>query len=329
MSQSKPLGVVGTGAWGTALAIVAARAGTPTVLWGRDAVHVEALRRSGENARHLPGVPLPPGISLTADAADLVACDPWLLVTPAQALRAVIRDLPPCSASLVICAKGLEQSTGLRLSEVLADERPSNVAGSLSGPSFALEVARGLPTAVTVALPTLAAAQDLAARLLGPTFRPYPTDDLIGVELGGAFKNVVAIAAGAVLGRGLGENARAALITRGLAELARLGEAMGARRETLMGLSGLGDLVLTASSLTSRNTSLGDALARGVPIAALMGEGGKLSEGAFTAAAACRLGEELGVDLPIARAVRRLVAGEVDVDAAVRELLARPLPSSE
>ena len=329
MNQSKPVGVVGTGAWGTALAIVAARAGCETVLWGRDPVQVEALRRAGQNARYLPGIDLPGDVRLTADALELVGCDPWLLVVPAQALRRTMQTLPTSGSTLVICAKELEQATGLRLSEVMAQERPGSTIGALSGPSFALEVARGLPTAVTIALPSLPAAQELAGRLASPAFRPYPTDDLVGVEMGGALKNVVAIAAGAVMGRGLGENARAALITRGLAELSRLGEAMGARRETLMGLSGLGDLILTASSLTSRNTSLGDALARGVPVADLIKEGGKLSEGAFTAGAACRLGAELGVELPIAAAVRGLVAGEIGVDEAVAQLLARPLPSSE
>ena len=223
----------------------------------------------------------------------------------------------------MICAKGLERATGLRLSEVVRQELPACIPAALSGPSFARELALALPTAVTVAADRLSDATALAALLASPAFRPYPSDDLPGVELAGALKNVVAIAAGAVAGRALGENARAALITRGLAEMSRLAEALGARRETLTGLSGLGDLLLTATSLTSRNTSLGLALARGFPPAAA------LAEGASTAEAACRLAASVGVDLPIADAVRRVLAGEATVDEAVGLLLGRPLAGRE
>lgn len=322
------LGVAGAGAWGTALAVVAARAGNEVLLWGRDPAQVAAMRERRENRTHLPGVTLPDRVDVSDDPARLAPADAILLAVPAQQVRAACRALPPSPAPLVICAKGLEQATGLRLSQVLAQERPGAPLAALSGPSFALEVGQGLPTAVTVAADG-ALASALAERLACPTFRPYPSDDLLGVELAGALKNVVAIAAGVVMGKGLGENARAALITRGLAEMARLAAALGARRETLMGLAGLGDLMLTATSLTSRNTSFGFALARGRTAGELMAAGGKLSEGAYTAEAACRLARATGVELPVAEAVRTVIAGELDLDAAIEGLLARPLAPTE
>lgn len=323
------LGVIGAGAWGTALAIVAARAGHEVGLWGRDPRQIEAIADSRENARYLPGIRLPDAVTPTAALAALSSADILLLAVPAQRLRELCRDLPPGAATLVICAKGLEQATGLRLSQVVGVERPHAAVAVLSGPSFALEVGQGLPTAVTIAAPDRVLAQGLAEALASPAFRPYPSDDVLGVELAGALKNVVAIAAGVTMGRELGENARASLITRGLAELTRLALALGARRETLMGLAGLGDLLLTATSLTSRNTSFGFALARGHSVANLLGTGAKLSEGAFTAGAACQLGHRVGVELPIAEAVRAVIAGELGVDAAIGALLARPLPPTE
>ena len=322
------IGVVGAGAWGTALAVVGARAGHSVTLWGRDPGAVERMARERMNAAYLPGIALPATIRLTTAIDEVADAGMVLLAVPAQQLRPVVRLLPGHAALLVITAKGLERATGLRLSEVVRAERPDAVIAALSGPSFALEVARGLPTAVTIASDDLAVARSVADGIAGQAFRPYPSDDLLGVELAGALKNVVAIAAGVTMGKGLGENARAALITRGLAELTRLALALGARRETLMGLAGLGDLLLTATSLTSRNTSFGYALAKGRRPDELMG-GGKLSEGAFTAEAACRLGDRVGVELPIAEAVRAVVAGEQAVDAAIDALLARPLPFSE
>ena len=327
-TTSGPIGVVGAGSWGTALAIVAARAGRPVVLWGRDAAQIEAMAALRENVRYLPGMPLPDEVQPIAALTGLADAEALLLAVPAQRLREVCRGLP-ATAPLVICAKGLEQATGLRLSEVVAAERPGAAIAVLSGPSFAMEVAQGLPTAVTIAAADQTLAQSLALLLASPGFRPYPSDDLLGVELAGALKNVVAIAAGVTMGKGLGENARASLITRGLAELTRLALALGARRETLMGLAGLGDLLLTATSLTSRNTSFGYALAQGRTAADLMASGQKLSEGAFTAEAACHLGRRFGVELPIAEAVRAIVAGETSVDAAIEALLARPLPPTE
>lgn len=323
------IGVVGAGAWGTALAIVAARAGHAVQLWGRDQVQIEAIAGTRTNTRYLPGIRLPDAVAPVADMTALADAELMLLVVPAQQLRVVCGSLPVTGAPLIICAKGLERSTGLRLSQIVASERPLAAMAVLSGPSFALEVAQGLPTAVTIAASTSAQALTYAEWLAGPAFRPYPSDDVLGVELAGALKNVVAIAAGVTMGKRLGENARASLITRGLAEMTRLALALGARRETLMGLAGLGDLLLTATSRTSRNTSFGYALAQGRSAAELLGSGQKLSEGAFTAEAACHLGGRAGVDLPVAEAVRAVVAGETTVDAAIETLLARPLPPSE
>lgn len=308
------LGVIGAGAWGTALAVAAARAGTEVVLWGR------SLSR-------LAGHDLPAAVRATTDPAALSAVEAVLLAVPAQQLRTVLALPPP--VPVVIGAKGLERATGLRLSEVVAAARPGLAVAALSGPSFAAELAAGKPTAVTLAAADLALARRLAEMLAGPAFRLYPSDDLVGVELGGALKNVVAIAAGAVMGLGLGENARAAVVTRGLAEIARLAEALGARRDTLLGLAGVGDLLLTATSLTSRNTRFGYELARGRALTELTGAGQPLAEGAWTAGAACRLGRAHGVELPIAEAVRRVVDGELSVTAAVDALLRRPPPVRE
>lgn len=317
------LGVVGAGAWGTALAVVAARAGNAVVLWGRDAARVAAMQVLRENRERLPGVVLPPAVTPVADLAALAGVRALLLAVPAQELRAVCGLLPAEPPPLVICAKGLERASGLRLSEVILSRRPGASVAALSGPSFAAEVAKGLPAAVTLAAASLEEAGGLAARLASPGFRAYPSDDLLGVELAGALKNVVAIAAGVAMGKGLGENARAALVTRGLAEMGRLAAALGGRRETLMGLAGLGDLLLTATSLASRNTSFGFALARGRVSTA------GLAEGAFTAEAACRLAARAGVELPVAEAVRAVLAGEVAVEAAIEGLLARPPAATE
>jgi glycerol-3-phosphate dehydrogenase (NAD(P)+) len=322
------VGVIGAGAWGTALAVAAARAGQAVVLWGRDPTAMQAMAASRRNDAHLPGIDLPDAVEPVADPAVLAAANPVLLAVPAQALRKVAGLAPP-AALLVICAKGIERGSGLRLSRVVAEVRPEATVAVLSGPSFAPELARGLPTAVTLAAPDLATAQALAHVLASPTFRLYPSDDVAGVELGGALKNVIAIAAGAVLGLGLGENARAAVVTRGLAEIGRLAAAVGARRETLMGLSGIGDLLLTATSLTSRNTRFGHDLARGGSVATLTAAGQPLAEGAWTAAAACRLAATVGVELPIAEAVRRVVEDGWSVRDAVQALLSRPAAASE
>lgn len=323
------IGIVGSGAWGCALACAVARAGHVPLLWGRDPGLLRTIAERRENPRQLPGVPLAPQIRVVPDALELAAASVWLLAVPAQALRAVLRVLPPARAVCVICAKGIERGSGLLLSQVVEEVRPGTPLAVLSGPSFAAEVARGLPTALTLAAPRIEDARGLAGRLASPAFRLYASDDVVGVELVGALKNVVAIAAGAVMGMGLGENARAALITRGLAETARLVAAEGGRRETLMGLAGLGDLLLTATSLTSRNTRFGYELGRGARPRDLLAPDRPLAEGAWTARAAVERAARHGIELPITAAVADVVEGVVDVREAVRRLLSRPLPPRE
>ncbi|GJD81067.1 NAD(P)H-dependent glycerol-3-phosphate dehydrogenase [Methylobacterium gregans] len=326
MSQNGSVAVIGGGAWGTALAnAVAGR--HPVTLWLRDPEAAARIERGRENARYLPGVPLHPGIRATADAGALAAAGTVLLVTPAQTARAVIGQLKshlPPGAPIVLCAKGIERGTDAFMSAVAAEALPVGTpVAVLSGPSFAADVARNLPTAVTLAAAEAGLAADLAHRLSGPTLRLYHTDDVRGVEIGGAGKNVLAIACGIVAGSGLGESARAALIARAFAELMRFARLYGGRPETLMGLSGLGDLVLTASSPQSRNFAFGERLGAGAtPEAAA---GGKLAEGAFTAAALVALARAQGLEMPIAEAVADIVAGAARVDAVVARLMARPL----
>lgn len=328
MSGSVNLTVLGAGAWGTALAVAGVRAGLHTVLWGRDRDEITAMHASRRNVRRLPGLVLPDGLGVTAALEEALAgANLVLLAVPAQALRSVARRAAPLirpDIPVISCAKGLERGTARPMTAILAEEAPQAVPAVLSGPSFAADVARGLPTAVTIAAPRLEEAERLAGALSGPSFRPYASDDLVGVEIGGALKNVLAIAAGAVEGRGLGKSAQAALIARGFAEMARLGDALGARRETLMGLSGLGDLVLTCSSLQSRNYAFGHALGRGTSAAELLAAA-PLAEGAHTASVALALAARHGVDLPIADAVADVVEGRRDIDQTIAALLARPL----
>ncbi len=318
--------VIGGGAWGTALANAAASAGRDVTLWMRDpsaAAEAETLR---ENPRCLPGVPLHARVRPTADPGLLGSADAALLVVPAQAVRAALAALAPALApacALISCAKGIERGSGLFLSDVVAAVRPGRPVAILSGPSFAADVARGLPTAVTLAARDGALAARLAAALSGPTFRLYHTTDVRGVEIGGAAKNVLAIAAGIVAGRGLGESAKAALVARGFAELMRFATAHGARPETLMGLSGLGDLVLTCASEQSRNFALGLRLGQGAgPEEA---GGGRLVEGAATAGVLVRLADAAGVEMPVSRAVAEVLSGRLSVEDAVAALMARPL----
>ena len=317
--------VLGAGAWGTALALQAVRAGAATTLWARDAARAEMLGRSGLNERYLPGVALPPALGITANLeAALAGAALVLLVVPAQHLRAVVAAMPATLPPLLVCAKGVEQGS-LRLPlEILAALRPQAVAGVLSGPNFAHEVAAGLPAAAVVASndPGLREATD---RLLAtPAFRIYGSEDPVGVQVGGAAKNVIAIAAGVVTGAGLGENARAALITRGVAELARLTLALGGRAETAAGLSGLGDLMLTATGPGSRNTSLGMALGQGRSMAEVLAGRSGVTEGVATAPALLARAAQAGVELPICAAVAALLAGQVTVPQAIAQLLARP-----
>ena len=325
--MSAPINVVGGGAWGTALANAAAAAGHPVSLWLRDPEAAARLQAARENPRYLPGVPLHDGIVVTGQSEQLAGARATLLVVPAQTVRGVLETLrgPLASAGpVILCAKGIERGSDSFLSAVAEEVLPPGTpVAVLSGPSFAADVARGLPTAVTLAATDPGLAASLSALLSGPSFRLYHTDDVRGVEIGGAGKNVLAIACGIVAGRGLGESARAALIARAFAELMRFARAFGGRPETLMGLSGLGDLVLTASSPQSRNFAFGQRLGAGAsPEAA---SGGKLAEGAFTAAALAGLAAARAIDMPVAQAVAAIVTGRAGVEDVIAGLLARPL----
>jgi glycerol-3-phosphate dehydrogenase (NAD(P)+) len=318
------IAVIGGGAWGTALALTCARAGRMVSLWEADpanAAHLAVHRES----RFLPGVRLDDRIAVVADLAEAARTEAVLLVVPAQALRVVTKALSPLlapSTPVIVCAKGIERGTQKFMTEVVAECAPAATPAILSGPSFAADVARGLPTAVTLAAADEALAAALATAIGSATFRPYRSTDVRGVELGGAAKNVLAIAAGVVTGRGLGASAQAALTTRGFAELARFGRAYGARAETMTGLSGLGDLLLTCSSPQSRNFSFGIALGRGQKPEDIHGG---LAEGVFTAPVLLAMAREREVDMPIAAAVAALLDGALTVEAAIESLLTRPL----
>jgi glycerol-3-phosphate dehydrogenase (NAD(P)+) len=320
------IAVLGAGAWGVALANVAAQGRAHVPLWAHDAGHAAALAAARENRRHLPGLPLAQAVAPTSDLACLRDASIVLAVVPAQALRGVMHAARPHlaeGAAIVICAKGIERDRRRFMSEVVAEEAPQAVPAVLSGPSFAADVCRGLPTAVTLAAQDDALAQKLCEELSTRTFRLYRSTDVRGVEIGGAAKNVFAIAAGMASGRGLGASAQAALIARSFAELTRLGRMLGARPETLMGLSGLGDLVLTCGSAQSRNFAFGQALGQGVSVKDAAG--GKLTEGAFTAHVLVEMARAAGVEMPIAEAVDAILSARLSVDAAIEALLMRPL----
>ena len=321
------LGVVGGGAWGTALAQVAAAGGRETLLWALEPEVVEGINSAHENTVFLAGVPLNPAIRATSDFSELGDCDAWLIVTPAQHMRAVLERANDCDKPLLLCSKGIEEQSGELLNHVAKQVCPGAPVAVLSGPTFAHEVAKGLPTAVTLAAEDSALAERLRDRIKQPTFRIYVSDDVAGAEIGGAVKNVLAIACGVVEGKGLGQNARAALIGRGFAEMTRFGLAMGAKRETLAGLSGLGDLVLTCSSTSSRNYSLGKGIGEGRSAAELMSNRKTVAEGAFTAPVLARLAKEKGIDMPIVGAVDALIAGRANVDQVLDALLSRPSKS--
>jgi glycerol-3-phosphate dehydrogenase (NAD(P)+) len=322
------LGIIGGGAWGTALAQVAATGARDTLLWALEPDVVEAINVRHENSAFLAGVPLSSTIRATSDFSELGGCDAWLVVTPAQHMRSVLERAADCDKPLILCAKGIEERSGRLLHEVAKQLCPSVEVAVLSGPTFAHEVAKGLPTAVTLAADNAALAERLRDRLKQPAFRIYVSDDVAGAEIGGAVKNVLAIACGVVEGRGLGQNARAALIGRGFAEMTRFGLAFGAKRETLAGLSGLGDLVLTCASTSSRNYSLGVGIGEGRPAAELMANRKTIAEGAFTAPVLARLAHDKGIDMPIVDAVDALIAGRANVDEVLGALLSRP-PKSE
>jgi glycerol-3-phosphate dehydrogenase (NAD(P)+) len=324
--NAHPIGVIGAGAWGTALAAMLASDGSRVTLWAREPELVAEINARRTNTPYLPGVPLPECITATQHMARLADLPVVLVVTPAQHLAATLAALPEGARDLVLCAKGIEAGSGRLMVDVARDAAPGASLAVLSGPTFAREVALGLPTAITLACAGGDAQwQRLSRAIARPTFRPYYSDDLIGAEIGGAVKNVLAIACGVVDGLGLGENARAALIARGFAEMLRFGEALGARADTLAGLSGLGDLVLTCASTASRNYALGKALGQGMSAAEALA--GKLSvaEGAFTAPVLAQLAQARGIAMPIVAAVSRLLAGEAPARAVVSDLLARPL----
>ena len=318
------IGVVGAGAWGTALAQVAAAGGRDGLLWAREPEVVSSVNETHENSAFLPGQILNPSIQATGDLSRLHGCDALLVVTPAQHMRGVLGELSCCAAPLILCSKGIEGRSGALLHQVAREVCPASHVMVLSGPTFAYEVAAGLPTALTLAAEDADLAEAVRERLALPEFRIYLSDDVAGAEVGGAVKNVLAIACGVVEGKGLGQNARAALIARGFAEMTRFGMAFGARRETLAGLCGLGDLVLTCSSTSSRNFSLGKAIGEGRSAAELMSDRRTVAEGAFPAPVLHRLAEERGIDMPIVAAVNALLSGDRGVDEVLEGLLSRP-----
>ena len=318
------IGVVGAGAYGAALALAAARAGRKVLLWARDGATVSAIDQT-RIAPRLPGVALPDSVSATTELGALAAADAILVTVPTQSLRQVCEALAqalPDGRPAISAAKGIEQTTGMFATQIVAQAWPGSVPAILSGPSFAADIGRGLPTAVTLAAGDPALAQALAEALGSPAFRIYHSADPRGVEIGGAAKNVLAIAAGIAIGLGYGESARAALVARGFAELRRFGEAHGAQGETLMGLSGLGDVVLSCASAQSRNFAFGLALGQGRTVAEA--SGGALAEGAFTASVLARMAQTRGIEMPIAEAVAAIIAGTSGVREAVTGLLARP-----
>ncbi len=316
MNERPAIGVIGAGAWGTALAVLLARAGKPVTLWARDAERA-ALMQAGRQTPRLPGVTLPEGLLVTSEIPE---ADLLLVAVPAQHLRGMLPLLPE-GVPLVLCCKGLERASGLLPPEVTAP-RPTAI---LTGPNFAHEVAAGLPAAAVLATPDAGLRATLQAALKTPTLRLYGSADMMGAALGGAAKNVIAIAAGAVMGAGLGENARAALITRGLAEIARLAATLGGRAETVSGLSGLGDLLLTCTGASSRNYSLGLALGRGENLAAILSARDGVTEGVATAPALTARARAAGVEMPVTEAVTALLAGETSIAETMGALMGRAL----
>lgn len=322
------VGVIGGGAWGAALASLCASNGVETTLWAREDAVIRSINTKHENSMFLPGVPLPESLKATQTLGMAAESEAILFVVPAQFARPVFAELRESTHGqalpVALCSKGIERSTGMMMTEVLSAVWPEAEPAVLSGPSFARDVAMGLPTAVTLA----AGDAELGARWMAtvgaPHFRPYLSNDLTGAELGGAVKNVLAIAAGVVQGKGLGESARAALIARGFAEFQRLGVALGAKKETMAGLSGLGDLILTASSPQSRNMSLGVELGKGRSLEEVLGERNTVSEGVATAGAIHALAEKAGVEAPLCKAVADLVSGAKSADDIIAALMARP-----
>ena len=318
------LAVIGGGAWGTALAQVASTGGRETLLWAYEEDVVAAINRIHENPIYLKGQKLNASIRATGNFSELADCDAWLVVTPAQHMRAVLGRSPCPNMPLILCSKGIEESRGKLLHDVALEVCPASPVAVLSGPTFAHEVAAGLPTAVTLACQDKALGQQLRDRINLTSFRTYVTDDVCGAEVGGAVKNVLAIACGVAEGRGLGQNARASLIARGFAEMTRFGLSMGGRRETLAGLSGLGDLVLTCSSTSSRNFSLGKAIGEGRSAVELLADRRTVAEGAYTAPVLHRIAIERDIDMPLVSAVVELLESRVGIDELLETMLSRP-----
>lgn len=334
MKGDTQVGVIGSGGWGTALAMLANRAGSSATLWTRNEQVIDSIENRRENIQYLPDVFIDPAIAITNDLQRMSRCDLLIVSIPAQSLRTVailLSDIVPANLPLILATKGIERGSLMLMSEVIGSILPHNPYAVISGPNFAREAAQGLPTAAALATHHPALAEKIAFCLGGKYFRLYSNEDPIGTQIGGALKNVLAIAAGIVDGRGLGENARAALITRGIAEIGRLAKAKGGQEETLMGLSGLGDIMLSCSSPKSRNFALGQRLGRaaaGEPMELVAtARTGALTEGVATAESVTQLARKLGVTMPIAFAVNDILNGETDIDQAIGRLLERPLGS--
>jgi len=330
MTIYQKISVVGGGAWGTALAAMATRVERDVLLWAREGDVVTSINETHENRDFLPNIELPKALKASRDLADAAAADIILMVVPAQFVRAVATDLKEYvreSTPIILCAKGIEQTSGKLMNEVVTEVLPKSPLAVLSGPTFAGEVARGLPAAVTIASKYQQIAQNVANTLGQTTFRPYLSRDVVGAEVGGAVKNVLAVACGIVAGLDLGENARAALITRGMAEMIRFGEALGAKKETMMGLCGLGDLILTCSSPQSRNMSLGMALGQGRSVAEIMAGRKSVAEGYHTAGILAEIAAREAIDMPIARAVNDILHQGADVRQVAQDLMNRPYVS--
>lgn len=326
--EVETVGIVGAGAWGTALGLTARRAGRSVLIWSYEPEIVASINERHVNPIYLPGVVLDPAIEATPRLNEVANCDLLLMVTPAQNLREIATAIGPYlreEQTLVICSKGIEQVSGKLLTEVLAEQLPGAELAVLSGPSFAGEIARGLPAAVTLASIDETQGRRLAHALGHAAFRCYWSGDLIGAQIGGAVKNVLAIAAGIVAGKRLGASAHAALVSRGFAEMTRFGIALGAKRETLAGLSGLGDLVLTCGSPQSRNMSIGLALGEGKSLGEVLADRHSVAEGLYTAGAVVEIATARGIDMPVAQAVHAVISGLVTVDEAIEALLTRPL----
>lgn len=330
--QLRSISIIGGGAWGTALAQTLSYNDANVTLWAREPEIVEDINARHVNRVFLPGVDLNVSIRATGDLAKVAAADAILAVAPAQHLRAVLSDLArhlPNGVPIVICSKGIEQATGKFMGDVLEEVVPQATRAVLSGPSFAADVARGLPSALTLACRNEAVGRSLTASLSSRQMRLYWSSDVLGAELGGSVKNVLAIAAGIVEGRGLGTSAHAAIVTRGFAELRRFGDVMGARPETLLGLSGLGDLILTCGSAQSRNMSLGRGLGEGRTLSEILGGRSAVTEGVYTAAALVGLARSKAVEMPIAEAVHEIIEGRLGVDEAIAGLMQRPLKAED